>query len=124
MQNNNLYRSLLLVGWAAVLWSTAAASPAANLHPLVVTGIPLDNVASAHPIPAYPRMALALGIEGRVAIRVQVENGRITEVKAVSGSPVLGYSAQEWIVRSWKFKPDVSGLFTIPISYQAHASVS
>jgi hypothetical protein len=36
---------------------------------------------------------------------------------------VLAYSAKAWIVWNWKFKPEISGVFTIPISYKAHAPV-
>ena len=62
---------------------------AAELHPLVVTGIALDKVATFHPAPAYPRVALALGIDGKVQIEVKVHNGRINEANVLSGAGEL-----------------------------------
>ena len=94
---------------------------ATELHPLVVTGVPLDKVATVHPAPVYPRAAFALGIDGIVQVEVRVENGRITEAKALSGNPMLAYSAKSWILRNWKFKPQISGVFTVPIDYKRQA---
>jgi hypothetical protein len=50
-----------------------------------------------------------------------VENGRIIAAKVLSGSPLLAYSAKEWIVWNWKFRPEISGFITIPINYRRHA---
>lgn len=124
MQKNMFYRSLLAVATTAALWLAPALSPAAELQPLVVTGIALDKLTTFHPMPAYPKAALALRIEGDVRVQVKVQNGRINEANVLSGSPFLGYSAKEWILLNWKFKPEISGVFTIPISYRAHAPVS
>jgi TonB family protein len=121
MQKNKFYRSFLAIGTVAVLWSAPALLPAAELHPLVVIGIPLEKVASVHPTPEYPRTALALGVDGTVRIKMKVRGGRIIEAATLSGSPMLGYSAKEWIQRSWKFRPEISGVFTIPISYKRQA---
>jgi TonB family protein len=118
MQKNKLYRSLLAIGTIAALWSVPALLPAAELHPLIVTGIPLDKVTTVHPTPEYPRVALALGVDGEVRVKVKVQNGRIIEANASSGAPMLAYFAKEWIVRNWKFKPEISGIFTIPIDYK------
>jgi hypothetical protein len=52
---------------------------------------------------------------------MKVRGGRIIEAATLSGSPMLGYSAKEWIQRSWKFRPEISGVFTIPISYKRQA---
>jgi len=121
MQKYKIYRSFLAIGTMAVLWSAPTLSRAAELHPLVVIGIPLDEVATVHPTPEYPRTALALGIDGKVRIKMKVRDGRITEADALSGSPMLGYSAKEWILRNWKFRPEISGVFTIPINYKRQA---
>jgi TonB family protein len=120
MQNKS-YRTLLAIAITAALWSTPAMLRATELHPLVVTGVALDKVATVHPAPVYPRAALALGIDGIVRVEVTVENGRITDAKALSGSPLLAYSAKEWIVWNWKFRPEISGVITIPINYKRHA---
>jgi TonB family protein len=121
MQKNKFYRSFLTIGTIAALWSAPPLLRAAELHPLVVIGIPLEKVAIAHPTPAYPRTALALGIDGKVRIKMKVRDGRIIEADALSGSPMLGYSAKEWILRNWQFRPEISGVFTIPISYKRQA---
>jgi TonB family protein len=104
-----------------MFWSAPALVQATELHPLVVTGIALDKVATFHPAPAYPRVALALGIDGKVQIEVNVHNGRITEANVLSGAPMLASPAKGWIVGNWKFKPEINGVFTIPISYKRQA---
>ena len=49
-------------------------------------------------------------------------NGRVMETTANSHSPpFLAYSATRWVANQWKFKPSVSGVFTIPISYKQSA---
>lgn len=121
MQKNKFYRSFLAIGTVAVLWSAPSLLRAAELYPLVVIGIPLEKVASVHPTPEYPSTALASGVDGTVRIKMQVRDGRIIEATALSGSPMLGYSAKEWIRRNWKFRPEISGVFTIPISYKRQA---
>jgi TonB family protein len=121
MQRNKFYRGLLAISTIAMFWSTPMLVRAAELHPLVVTGIALDKVATVHPMPEYPRAAIAFGLDGKVRIEVKVQNGRITDAKTLSGNPMLAYSAKSWIVRNWKFKPEVSGTFTVPINYQRQA---
>ena len=121
MQKNKFSRSLLAISTIATFWSAPAMVQAAELHPLVVTGIALDKVATFHPAPAYPRVALALGIDGKVQIEVKVHNGRINEANVLSGAPMLASSAKTWIIGNWKFKPEISGVFTIPINYKRQA---
>ena len=121
MQKNKIYRSFLAIGTIAVLWSAPAPMQATELHPLVVIGIPLEKVAIVHPIPEYPRTALAFGIDGKVRIQMKVRDGRIVEADALAGLPMLGLSAKEWILRNWRFRPEISGVFTIPISYKRQA---
>jgi outer membrane biosynthesis protein TonB len=121
MQKKKIYRSLFVIATTVALWSAPALLSATELHPLIVTGVALDKVAIVHPAPLYPRVALALGIDGIVQIEVTVENGRIIEANVLAGSPLLGYSAKEWIVWNWKFKPEISGVITIPINYRRPA---
>jgi TonB family protein len=121
MQKNKFSRSLVAISTIAMFWSAPALVRAMELHPLVVTGIALDKVATFHPAPSYPRVALALGIDGKVRIEVKVHNGRVIEANVLSGAPMLASSAKAWIVGNWKFKPDVSGFLTIPISYKRQA---
>jgi outer membrane biosynthesis protein TonB len=121
VQKFKLYRSLLVIAASAALWSAPALLRATELHPLIVTGIALDKVATVHPAPVYPRAALALGIDGIVQIEVTVQNGQIIEANVLSGSPLLAYSAKEWIVWNWKFRPGITAVITIPINYKRHA---
>jgi outer membrane biosynthesis protein TonB len=64
---------LLAIVTIATLWSIPALSQATELHPLVITGIALDKVTIAHPIPEYPSVALRLGIDGDVRVTVKVQ---------------------------------------------------
>jgi outer membrane biosynthesis protein TonB len=114
-------RSLLAIATIVTIWSVPVMSQATELQPLVVTGIALDKVTVSHPTPEYPRVALQLGIDGNVRVTVKVQNGEIVEASALSTAPMLGYEARQWIVRCWKFKPEVTGIFTIPITYQRQA---
>jgi TonB family protein len=114
-------RSLLAIATTVTLWSVPAMLHATELHPLVVTGIPLDKVTVAHPTPEYPRAALQLGIDGRVRVTAKVQNGNIIEASVSSGAPMLAYGARQCIARYWKFRPEVSGVFTIPITYKRQA---
>ena len=118
MFKNQINRTLLAI---ATLWSMPALSQATELHPMVVVGITADSVARKHPTPEYPRAALNLHISGNVLVTVRVENGKITETTAASHSSILADSAQRCVDYQWKFKPSVSGTFTIPISYKQSA---
>jgi TonB family protein len=119
---NQFNRILLAIATVATLWSIPVMLQAAELHPMVVVGIPADSVALRHPTPEYPRTALNLHISGDVLLRFQVENGVITETTVVShSSRLLVGSATRWVANQWKFKPSVSGVFTVPISYKQSA---
>jgi outer membrane biosynthesis protein TonB len=122
MLKNQIHRSLLAIATIATLWSLPVMLQATELHPMVVVGIPADNVALRHPTPEYPRIALNLHISGDVVVTVRVESGKIMETTANShSSPLLADSATRWVANQWKFKPSVSGVFTIPISYKQSA---
>jgi outer membrane biosynthesis protein TonB len=94
-------------------------SHATEMHQIVVVGIPANSVALKCPTPEYPRNALKWHISGSVLLRVRVEQGVISETKIVSDSPLLlAGSAQRWVRNQWNFKPSISGVFTIPITYK------
>ena len=117
-----IHRNLLAIATVVTLWSLPVTLQAAELHPMVVVGSPADNVALRHPTPEYPRTALNFHISGDVVVTVRVENGKIMETTANShSSPLLADSATRWVANQWKFKPSVSGVFTIPISYKESA---
>jgi hypothetical protein len=122
MLKNQIHRSLFAIAAIATLWSLPVMLQATELHPMVVVGIPADSVALRHPSPEYPRTALNLYISGDVVVTVRVESGQIMETTANSrSSPLLAYSATRWVANQWKFKPSVTGVFTIPISYKESA---
>ena len=122
MFKHQIHRSLFAIATIATLWSLPVMLQATELHPMVVIGIPANNVALRHPTPEYPRNALNLHISGNVVVTVRVENGKIMETTANShSSPLLADSATRWVANQWKFKPSVSGVFTIPISYKQSA---
>jgi Gram-negative bacterial TonB protein C-terminal len=114
-------RSLLAIATIVTLWSVPVMLQATELQPLVVTGIALDKVTVSHPTPEYPRVALQLGVDGNVQVTVRVQNGKIVDASASADAPIIGLASKEWIVRCWKFKPKVTGTFTIPITYQRQA---
>ena len=114
-------RSLFAIATIAALWSAPVRLQATEMHPLGVIGISLDKVTTAHPTPIYPRFALQLHIDGHVRVKVKVQNGEIVEASASGDAPTLAYDAKQWIVRCWKFKPEVTGVFTIPINYKRQA---
>lgn len=123
MSRNQFYRSLVAVAATAAFWFVPAlVSQAIEMTPIVVVGIPADSVALKYPTPEYPGVALKMHISGDVLLRVRVEQGVISEMKIVSDSSLLlAESAQHWARNQWNFKPSVSGVFTIPISYRESA---
>ena len=121
MMKIQITRSLLTIATAVTLWSVPAMIHATEMQPLVVTGIALDKVTVAHPIPEYPASALQFHIDGHVKVTVKVQNGNIVDASASADAPIIGLTSKEWILRCWKFKPEVSGVFTIPITYKRQA---
>ena len=121
MVKNQIHRGLLAIVTIVMLCFMPALSRAAELHRMVVVGIPAEKIASEHSTPEYPRTALNLHIRGDVVVTVRVENGKVMGKTAASGSPMLAYSASRWVTHQWKFKPTVSGVFRIPISYKESA---
>ena len=121
MTKIQITRSVLAIATTVILWSVPAMIHATELHPLVVTGIALDKVTVAHPTPEYPRLALQFGIDGKAVVTVKVQNGEIVKASVSADAPIIGLTSKEWILRCWKFKPEVTGVFTIPINYKRQA---
>jgi len=123
MSKNQFYRSLVAVAATAAFWLVPAlVSQATEMRPMVVVGIPANSVTLKSPTPEYPPIALKIHVSGSVLLRVRVEQGVISEMKIVSDSSLLlAGSAQHWVRSQWNFKPSVSGVFTIPISYRESA---
>jgi TonB family protein len=71
------------------------------------------------PIAPYPKEALKKGIEGKVTLRIVVdERGRVSEAKVLSGPNEL-QSAALASVRMWQYEPSTSGpvIKIVEISY-------
>jgi TonB-like protein len=119
MSKNQFFRSLVAVAATVAFWLVPAlVSQATEMPPMVVVGIPVNSVALKCPTPEYPPIALKMRVSGSVLLRVRVEQGVISETKTVSDSPLwLAESAERWVRNQWNFKPSVSGVFTIPITY-------
>jgi hypothetical protein len=113
--------SLLAIATMVTLWSVPVILDAAELHPLVVTGIPLDKVTVAHPTPEYLTIALQFHIDGHAQVTVKVQNGKIVDASAAADAPIIGLASKEWVLRCWRFKPEVTGVFTFPITYKRQA---
>jgi protein TonB len=55
--------------------------------------------------PKYPQAALAVHAQGAVQIEATInKEGTVTNVKVISGDPVLARAAVE-AVRQWRYKP-------------------
>ena len=74
-------------------------------------GVPVDYEEQQRRIlrpvaqPAYPEVAREAGIEGLVELRVLIdETGKVTDIRAMSGEPVLLQAAID-AVRQWKYRP-------------------
>ena len=118
---NQIHRSLLTIVSIVALCSLPSLSQAAELHRIVVVGIQADKVASAHPTPEYPITARNLHITGDVMVTVRIENGKVMETTTKGKSSILADSAARWVGHQWRFRPTVSGVFRIPISYKESA---
>jgi TonB family protein len=68
--------------------------------------------------PVYPEIAKRMKISGVVAVQATVEpDGRVSDVKTVSGSRALSTAAEE-AVRKWKFVPaDAASTVTVEINF-------
>jgi TonB family protein len=64
-----------------------------------------DRAVKSRVAPVYPEIARRMRIEGVVKLEATVDaQGKVKEVKEVSGNHVLGLAAED-AVRQWKFEP-------------------
>jgi len=56
---------------------------------------------------------------GGMVVRIGVKRGQITDVRTVykNGPAELSIYTARWVLEHWRFKPDVSGTFFLPIAY-------
>jgi protein TonB len=65
----------------------------------------LQGKAVARPLPPYPPLARAAGVEGSVAIEIVIAlDGRVETARLMSGHPLLASAARETALR-WRFEP-------------------
>jgi TonB family protein len=64
-----------------------------------------DGVLVRRVPPIYPQTAIPLRLEGAVVLRATIsEDGKVRDVSAVSGHPMLAHAALD-AVRQWRYKP-------------------
>ncbi len=67
----------------------------------------VEGLAIYKPAPQYPQMARIAHISGDVVLKVRIDRtGRVTDVVALQGHPVLIQSAID-AVRQWRYRPYV-----------------
>jgi len=111
------------------------------MHPLLVLREPMrkqprpSEVPALEPIsavrPVYPPLAKTADVQGKVVLRVTVgEDGSVSDIKVVSGHPLLVKAALVAVQR-WRYAPmnkpvltDVTLDFTLPKGDRADSSVT
>lgn len=72
-------------------------------------------------LPVYPSSARQIGLEGKVVIDTVIDpTGKVTNMKVVSGPPLLQRAALD-AVRNWKYDP--SYLNDKPVAVQMFITV-
>lgn len=85
-------------------WMVAAGAWAL-MGMLALPGNANDRAVKSKVQPIYPKIAKRMKITGTVKIEAAVDaDGKVTEVKTLSGSRTLSLAAEE-AVRKWKFAP-------------------
>jgi outer membrane biosynthesis protein TonB len=69
------------------------------------------------PSPPYPPQALSMHITGDVRVTIQVQAGNVVSAEPSSGPPILASAAARWVRSNWKFAPDQTGTFTLPVRF-------
>jgi len=81
--------------------------PVAPVQPIGTT-LPVRPLSVTHTIPPYPAMAIRLGYEGTVQLRIVVdEHGSVAsaEIQASSGHADLDEAAVAWVKSHWRYAP-------------------
>ena len=58
---------------------------------------------------------------GGVLMRISVKSGQITDIRTVDkrGPTELSIYTTRWVLDHWRFKPDVTGIYLLPVTYIA-----
>lgn len=106
--------------------SLAVVSAVAADPPLRLSESDAKKAATEKPAPEYPLMARQLKVAGKVALEALIAtDGRVEEVRIVSGTPILTRSAAD-ALKKWRFKPfhqdgkPVEALAPISFEFDTH----
>lgn len=101
-----LARGIRLLLGAAVLWVAVMSGQEA---PKKLTRSEAASAIVSRTQPDYPPVARQLKLEGTVELEAVIsEQGRVDDVRIVSGNPVLTKAAAQ-AVKKWKFTPVIDG---------------
>lgn len=91
----------------AAIHPNVSPGPVAPVQPIGTT-LPVRPLTATHTIPPYPAMAIRLGYEGTVQLRIVVdERGSVAsaEVQTSSGHADLDEAAVAWVKSHWRYVP-------------------
>ena len=88
-------------------------------QPLSVMAGLLEDITISHPAPHYPAFNLLSHQGATIFLRVTVKNGKIADVRAVSGLWEFTDPSVRWVKLRWKFKPGINGTYTFPIYFRS-----
>jgi len=111
----SIYFAALIVGLAVPLLAQSNDDKPAEKPPQKVT----SGVARGYKIhnvdPEYPALARNAKIRGPVVLRAVIDTkGKVTNLRVLSGHPLLAASAVE-AVRQWKYRPFVFEGKVVPV---------
>jgi hypothetical protein len=69
-------------------------------------------------VPLYPSLAMAAHESGTVRVRVSVKAGSVPTADTESAAPPVLLHAAKENVRTWRFTPDVYGMFDATYIYE------
>jgi TonB family protein len=103
-----MYNGGALGGWSAVKPAGKLVAMAAGLVLALGLALPAkaadDRAVKSRVAPVYPEIAKRMKISGEVKLEAIVDaDGKVKEVRAVSGNHVLGEAAED-AVKKWRFE--------------------
>jgi hypothetical protein len=75
------------------------------------------------PTPPFPRYALNNHSEGTIKVRLYIQNGVVVKCEAGTGKGFsrggrfLAAYTVDWILRFWRFSPNTTATFVLPVQY-------
>lgn len=86
-------------------------------HPAPIANHGPISLVATHTIPTYPPLAIRLGQQGTVTLRLAISpQGLVTGATIVrsSGFQVLDDAAVAWVMTHWRYQPAVRGGVAVP----------